>query len=81
MKKFLSAFLVFIMTVSIFTTISTVTAFAEDDPISAALANIPADAFKGDYTESTASDGSVTRVFRNGGVLTKYADGTSTSVD
>ena len=76
MKKHLAIFLAFLMAFSAITAISPVSAANE-----AEAGSTPDDAFDGNYTEFTGSDGSVTRVFDNGSVSTKNTDGSVTAVD
>lgn len=70
MKKYISAILAALM---VFSMISPISVFADF--------NTPEDAFEGNYTEFEGKDGSVTRVFDNGSVSTKYKDGTTSAID
>ncbi|MBQ7171597.1 MAG: hypothetical protein IJR89_04905 [Clostridia bacterium] len=77
MKKYIAVILAFAMVFSILTIASSVSVFAADE----IDISTPDDAFEGDYTEFKGNDGSVTRVFDNGSVSTKYKDGTTSAVD
>ena len=74
MKKYISTILAVLM---VFSILAGIHAFADGEN----GFNTPDDAFEGNYAEFEGKDGSVTRVFDNGSISTKYKDGSTTAVD
>ena len=81
MKKYIATLVALIMIFFVFTIVSPVSVFAEEDDGYDFSANVPDDAFDGKYTDFKGNDDSVTRVFDNGSVSTKNKDGSVTAVD
>ena len=86
MKRTLSFFLSLFMTASLLVALlpASSASAAKDEPVSEPWESfdaLPEDPFSGSYTEFDGKDGTKTRVYENGGVMTKYKDGSETSVD
>ncbi len=90
MKKTVSSILAILMILAAFSA-APVYAAADDDPgdgtlstldsVNRSLDLVPDDHFDGDYDEFDSKDGSKTRVFKNGSVVTEYKDGTKEGFD
>lgn len=86
MKKAVSILLSLMMTLSLFTVVTVVPAYAEEDKSSLdrwaeAMDSVPDDPFEGEHTTKENPDGSKTYIFKNGSVATEYPDGSQEGVD
>ncbi|MCQ2355050.1 MAG: T-complex 10 C-terminal domain-containing protein, partial [Clostridia bacterium] len=83
MKRYVSFFLSLFMVTSLLVgLLPTISIYAADESGTLkGFDNLPDAPFSGNYSEFEGKDGSKTRVYDNGGVMTKYKDGSTTSVD
>ena len=82
MKKKTAVILVFTIVFSLIAVAASVCVFADDDTDEVKVTiDVPDNAWEGGRTEFKGKDGSVTTVYDNGSVWTKYADGTESGVD
>ena len=82
MKKKTAVILAFTILFSLIAAVSSVCVFADDDTDEVKVTiDVPDNAWEGGRTEFKGKDGSVTTVYDNGSVWTKYADGTESGVD